>query len=153
MTNTVVRATVAHIEEISTRLGANIQKSTELAEEWKQHISALDSYIKSLSTLPWKKILKYTACLLTIGAFLWKMGALRAILNSLTLSSALSLLPTRKFTTASEMNMPKPYIETTLKVMMETLLTPLAIVTGVGILSIGFGLLKITLWALRKAPI
>lgn len=37
--------------------------------------------------------------------------------------------------------------------MMETLLTPLAIVTGVGILSISFGLLKITLWALRKAPI
>lgn len=153
LTDTVVKVATAHLDEISTRLGANIQKSTELANEWKLHISALDSYIKTLSTLPFKKTLKYTACLLTIGAFLWKMGALRAIPDFL--SSALSLISTPTLSTThvtNSINIPKPNIESTLKVIMETPMTPFAIVTGVGVLTVGLGLLKATLWVLRKAP-
>lgn len=47
---------------------------------------------------------------------------------------------------------PKPSIDTTIRAVMETPLTPLATVTGVGIMTIFAGSLKLALWILRKNP-
>jgi len=51
-----------------------MKKSRELANQWKVHLVALDTYIKSLRGVPWMKALKYSACILAALAFLWKWG-------------------------------------------------------------------------------
>lgn len=152
MTDTVLKSSVAHLDEIGMRIGVQMQKSTELASEWNTHIQSLDKYIKSIAVLPWRKTLTYSACFVGLFAFLWKMGALRKLPDFL--SSVLACAPT--MSTASpvinEVNIPKPDIEYTLKAFMESPLTPLTLVSGVGVLTIGLGSLKLILWVLRKVP-
>jgi hypothetical protein len=89
MTDVVMKSITANVESIADSLGKQVNKSDELAKEWKSNISNLDTFIKGLST--WKRVIGYTACLLTIGAFLWKMGALRAIPNFL--SNMINIVP------------------------------------------------------------
>ena len=79
LTNTFMMSTVSSLNTIKDSLHLQIESNVELGQDWKKHIHVLDEYIKSLKSMPWKKALKYSACILTVGAFLWKMGAMRSI--------------------------------------------------------------------------
>jgi hypothetical protein len=148
-----VKLVTAQIDEIGTRIGKEITKSTELASIWKVHLHAYDEYIKSLSTIPWKKVLIASATLITISAIAWKMISMRAIPNFLGNMISLVPLPVGSLNIPKDVvSVPKPNIETTMRAIMETPLTPLTIAASVGVLSITLGLLKVTLWVLRRAP-
>lgn len=137
-TNLFMQAFVNHLEELATLLNKEITKSADLAKEWKLHIKALDKYIKSLSKLPWKKIIGYSACFFTIIAFLYKMGTLRIIPDFV--SGVINILPTPSIKNITE-DLPKPQTETTLNIIMESPITPLALITGVGVLAIYLGVI------------
>jgi hypothetical protein len=147
-TNLFMQAFINHLEELATRLNKEITKSADLAKEWKLHIKALDEYIKSLSKLPWKKIIGYSACFFTIIAFLYKMGTLRI---PDFFSGVINILPTPSIKNITE-DLPKPQTETTLSIIMESPITPLALITGVGVLAISLTTLKALVWALRTIP-
>lgn len=49
-------------------------------------------------------------------------------------------------------DLPKPQTETTLNIIMESPITPLALITGVGVLAISLTTLKALVWALRTIP-
>lgn len=46
-----IKATVSQLDELSNRLGIQIEKSTELASKWETIKVKLDAYIKSLEGL------------------------------------------------------------------------------------------------------
>lgn len=154
MSDVTMRTFVAHIDEISNQLGKEIKKSTELAVEWQSHIKNVDDYIKSLSNIPWKKILTYSACLLTIGAFLYKMAAWRMIPNFV--SNVISFIPSSVSTATPSANVirevPKPNIENTINTIMQTPLTPITIVTCLGGMTVAMVIVKGLVWVLRKVP-
>jgi hypothetical protein len=149
-----LKVVTANIEELSTRLGKEITKSIELASTWKVHLLAYDEYIKSLLNIPWKKVLIASATLITVTAITWKMISMRAIPNFL--GSMMSLIPMPTIPSMNLSNeassLPKPDFTNTMRAVMETPLTPITIATGVGIFTISLGILKVTLWALRKIP-
>lgn len=146
-----VKTTVEVIDELGTRLGKTINKSDELAKSWNLHLKNYDEYIKSLKKFNWTKAAGWSLGLLIVGGFLWKMGAMRAIPNFA--SGLIKLIPMPEMNTTTIIKeTPKPKIDATITAIMETPLTPLAIITGVGLLSISLGILKATLWVLRKAP-
>lgn len=147
MVNVMMKSFVSQIQELSQHLGKEITKSTELAHQWKQHIHALDKYIESLKQMPWKKVLTYGACLITVTGFLWKMGAARALPDFL--SNVIQFVPK---TVLPEATIPKPNIESTLRTAMETPVTPLTIITAVGAITVTLSILKVTLLVLRKLP-
>lgn len=138
------------MKSITDSLGKQVNKSDELAKEWKSNISNLDTFIKGLSA--WKRVIGYTACLLTIGAFLWKMGALLAIPNFLSnmIRIVPAILPSGGIHPVKEIS--KEGMSNTLHTMMETPLTPLTIVASIGILTLGIGTLKIIAWILQRSP-
>jgi hypothetical protein len=153
LADVIVKTVTCEINEIGERLGKEVKKSNELALEWKQHILALDQYIKSLSGLPWKKLLTYSACTLTVLMFLYKMGIMRMIPNFM--SNVISIIPLPKMDTTSSTpiietvkEMPKPSIRD----LLDTPLTPVGIVTGIGVATVTVGSLKLILWVLRKVP-
>jgi len=79
--------------------------------------------------------------------------SMRAIPNFL--GNMMSVIPLPSGGTIAipkDVPIPKPNIETTIRAVMETPLTPITIAASVGVLSITLGLLKITLWVLRRAP-
>lgn len=82
-------------------------------------------------------------------AFLYKMGTLRMIPDFV--SGVINILPTPSIKNVTE-DMPKPQTKTTLNIIMESPITPLALITGVGILAISLTTLKALVWALRKMP-
>ena len=129
--------------------GHEIQKSKELAESWKEHIIAIDKYIKSLQQWPWKKMVTASICLLAIGGFLYKMAAWRMLPGFA--SNLISLAPTSLLSKPSQ-DIPKPNIEKTFNAFMETPLTPITILTCVGGLTISLGILKTLVWVARKIP-
>jgi len=154
MTDVAMKTFVANIDEIGTLLGKEIKKSTELATAWQSHIKNIDEYIKSLSGMPWKKLLTYSACILTIGAFIYKMAAWRMIPNFL--SNLISIVPNNITTVTPSGNVirdvPKPNIENTVNAIMHTPLTPITIVTCIGGMTIAMAFVKGLVWFLRKAP-
>lgn len=50
LADVIIKSITNQINELSEHTGVQIQKSNELVVEWKNHILALDQYIKSLST-------------------------------------------------------------------------------------------------------
>lgn len=147
-----MKGAVASFEEITDLLGIVIKKDEELVNTWKDIIKKYDDFIISLSDVNWKKIIGYSAGLLLISSFLWKMGAMRAIPNfASSLINFIPAPPTLNVTNIAK-DTPKPQIDTTLQHIMETPITPFAIVTGMGVLSLGLCALRITAWALRKLP-
>lgn len=151
LTNAAYRTFVANVETVSEKLNIEITKSTELAHEWKTHIYALDTYIKSLVGLSWKKTLTYSACIFAILTFLWKMGAYRMIPNFASNILATNIPGAGKSFVQST-DLPAPNIKATINAIMETPLTPIGVVFGVGTISIGFGILHTIAFILRKLP-
>ena len=77
MTDFAYREAVKQIDDVGIALGKEFTKSQELAQNWRDHIHALDKYIKSLQGLPWRRMLSYSACFLLVGTFLWNAGITR----------------------------------------------------------------------------
>jgi hypothetical protein len=103
------------MKSITDSLGKQVNKSDDLAKEWKSNISNLDTFIKGLSA--WKRVIGYTACLLTIGAFLWKMGAIPNFLSNI-ISIVPAILPSGGIHPVKEIS--KEAMSNTLHTMMET---------------------------------
>lgn len=145
LTNVVYKSFVSQMDIINDKLNLEIKKSAELAHDWKVHLIALDSYIKSLESFPWKKALKYSACLLAVMTFLWKIGAYRAIPD---------FVAGHIFKNVSSVQqvVPKPNIENTIQTLTETPITPIGITMGIGTLTIGYGALYAIVFILRKLP-
>lgn len=98
-----------------------------------------------------KKIAGCSAGLILVGTFLWKMGTMQAIPNYA--AGLIKLIPIPEMNTTSIIKeTPKPEIDTTIRAIMETPLTPLTIVTGIGLLSVSQGVLRVTLWVLQRSP-
>lgn len=152
LTDVVFRTFITNINEISDKIGFQINQSIELAQEWVAHIAKLDQYIKSLSS--WKKTLAYSLCLVTIGTFLWRMGALRAIPHFL--SNAISIIPMPTPTITSKVinnvEVPTPNLESTYKAIMETPITPIVLVSSIGAITTVVGIMRVVAWMLRKLP-
>ena len=66
-------------------------------------------------------------------------------------SGLFNILPTPSIQSIGE-DMPKPKGESALHIIMESPITPLALVTGVGVLAISLTALKALVWALRRIP-
>lgn len=64
------REVVKQIDELDIALGKDLTKSQELAHNWRNHIHALDKYIKSLEGFSWRRMLSYSACFLLVGSFI-----------------------------------------------------------------------------------
>jgi len=77
------------------------------------------------------------------------MGTLRMIPDFI--SAVIEILPTPSFQDLKE-DIPKPKVDTALNIIMASPITPLALVTGVGIIAISLTTLKARVWALRKMP-
>jgi hypothetical protein len=150
LTDLAMKSMVASIDTIAESLGKQITKSNELTKAWKAHIANLDTFISKLSS--WKRLLGSAACLITIGLFIWKMGGMRAIPDFLT--NMIGVVPgiVQEATSKTTKETSKEGLNLTIDTIMETPLTPITIVTGVGLLTIGIGMLKIIAWAIRKAP-
>lgn len=89
----------------------------------------------------------WSAGLLFVAGFLWKMGSIKAIPNFA--GFVLNMIPGPSDIARDT---PKPDMDTTLQHIMETPITPFAFVTGMGVLSIGLITLRLTAWALRILP-
>jgi hypothetical protein len=150
LTDVALKSMIASADTILQASGKQVTRSKELTEIWKAHITKLDTYISKLSS--WKRTLGYGACLVTVGLFIWKIGAMRAIPDFLTnmIGIVPSLAQEAGCKTAKETS--KEGFNHTFDTIMETPLTPIAIVTGVGLLTVGIAMLKIVAWALRRAP-
>jgi hypothetical protein len=148
-TDLAMKGIINHIEELGNKTNIKIEKSQELTQLWKDYIHSLDAYIKSKNL---SKYLKWAACITTIGLFVFKMGLARKIpefffsaLSNISIPSAQTM--GNHLQSAGSHVKPN---ESTLNALMETPLTPLMILTGVGGLTITMGILKATLWVLRK---
>lgn len=149
-TDMTVKTITADLEVIDNKFNLQIKKSEELAKEWSTHIKKLDAYIESLKSIPCKKLLTYSAYILTIIGFLWKMGMLRNI-PSFTSSLAGLALDSSKTGIANassgnnvpevSTNISKPSMDS-VKAFMESPITPRAFVMGVGSIAIMLGTLK-----------
>lgn len=159
-----LKTIAGELEVIDEKLNLQINKSEELAQDWNHHIIALDKYIESLKKIPWKKVLSYSACILAIIGFLWKMGMLRSI-PSFGSNVANLLIDAGKFTGKNKISntdlLPPVSIPTTsqslpnmdnFKTFMESPITPIVFVSAVGVIAICLGALKIIVWVLRKTP-
>jgi hypothetical protein len=81
---------------------------------------------------------------------LWKMGAMRSIPNFMT--NMISLMPTPRVSpSALDKDIPLPSTRS-LQAIMESPLTPLTIVTGIGVITISLGVLNLIAWTLRRIP-
>jgi|SRR5271156_691355 len=150
LVDATIKSVSASLDTISNALGTEIKKSDELAKEWKKNINSLDIFIKSLSS--WKKTFGWSVCLLTVLAMLWKMGALRSIPNFLGQLTHIVPDVLSPLTKQSSSDIAKEHVSTTLHTVLDTPLTPLTIVTGVGVLTLGVGLLKTIAWVIQRAP-
>lgn len=152
--DTAYREVVKQVDELGLALGKDLEKSQELADDWRKHIIALDAYIKSLQGLPWRRILSYSACFLLVGAFIWKMGALRVLPDFL--GTAIKLIPTTGMssTTMQETvaELPKPSVTSTINAITESPVAVFGIVIGVSMGVICLGFMKITILALKRLP-
>jgi len=142
-----IKATVSQLDELSNRLGIQIEKSTELASKWETIKVKLDAYIKSLEGVNYKRVFTYTACTMTILYFVYQMGIYRKLPDFLI--SIASHIPLPNFK-GNDVPIPKPSIESTFNKVMDMPLTPLTIVTGVGSIVTMLGILKVSLWIIRK---
>lgn len=158
LTTVLMQSVVNNLEELSEKTNKEIKKSAALTDLWKKQIEALDKFIKSLAETPWAAILKWSACFFIFTGFLYKMGILRmipdfasGIINILPMPSSLN--PTKTVENISEnIKIPNPKIESTFSMLMETPITPLALLTGIGILTVSITTLKVLVWTLRKLP-
>jgi hypothetical protein len=134
-------------EELSTRLGYQIEKSVELTSKWEKLKTDLDNYLKTLDSSKMKKLLTYGACISTVIYFTYQMGLYRK-LPDFALSLA-SHIPLPSFNSSIE-NLPKsipaPSMSNTLHELANIPLTPLTIITGVGVFVTGLAMLRVSLW-------
>jgi hypothetical protein len=142
-----MKLTVSQLDDLSTRLGIQVEKSVELASKWDGIKTKLDVYIKSLDDVNYKRIFKYTACTMAILYFVYQMGIYRKLPDFFI--SIASHIPLPNFK-GSEVPVPKPSIESTFNKVMDIPLTPLTIVTGVGSIVTLLGILKVSMWIIRK---
>lgn len=150
-----VKTISGNLDEVNDRLNLQIKKSEELAKEWTEQIKKLEAYTESLKTIQWKKMLTYSICTLTVLAFLWKMVSLRSIPNFLGNLGGFLLDSSTSgnvsdYNIPSPSNIPKPSMDS-IKLFMESPITPVAFVASVGSVTLVVGTLKLIVWVLRKA--
>ena len=155
LADSVIKTVTANVDAISERLGVQIEKSAELTHQWKTHLLNLDKFIESLNGMQWKKIATWTACSITIAAFLWKMGALRKIPHFL--GSMVDIIPVSGFAKkgtqiVGDANTPVPSLnlENAYSAILDTPLMPVVLVGSITVIGFTLGALKGVLWALRK---
>lgn len=66
ITDVTLKSISTNVESIVNSLGYQINTSDALAKEWKENISTLDSFIKTLKS--WKRTITVGLCLITLGA-------------------------------------------------------------------------------------
>jgi hypothetical protein len=142
-----LKVTVIQLDVISTKIGINIEKSQELTTKWENIKVKLDAYIKSLDGVNYKKAFTYLGCTAAIIYFTYQMVIYRKL--PVLMLSITSNIPMPNFS-GKDMPVPKPSIESTFNKIMEVSLTPLTIVTGVGSIVTIMGILRASLWILRK---
>lgn len=142
-----IKLTVEQLDNISTRLGIQIEKNAELATKWETIKVKLDNYIKSLEGVNYKKAFTYVGCGIAIAYFVYQMGIYRKLPDFLISIASHIPLPNLK---GNDVPVPKPTIESTLNNVMDAPLTPLTIVTGIGSIVTLLGIVKISLWVIRK---
>ncbi len=105
--------------------------------------------------MSWVNFFKVSATVLTIGVFLWKMGALRSVpylASNLITAVPMPKLDISKLGNVTPSSVPLPKPETTIQTLMETPLTPFGFVAFTGTLTLAVGSLKVLAWILRKSP-
>jgi len=131
------REVVKQVDELDIALGKDLTKSQELAHNWRNHIHALDKYIKSLEGFSWRRMLSYSACFLLVGTFIWKMGTFRVLPDFwgtvIKLISTTGISSTTMHETASEL--PKPSVTSTIIAIAESPVAIFGIVAGVKVFS------------------
>jgi hypothetical protein len=150
LTDVAMKSLIASAATIAQAWGKQIPRCNVLTEIWKAHITKLDTYISKLSS--WKRTIGYGACLVTVGLFIWKMGAMRAIPDFLT--NMIGIVPSLAQEAGSKTakDTSKEGLNQIFETIMETPLTFITIVTGVGLFTVGIAVLKVVAWALRRGP-
>lgn len=147
-----VMVTTAALDQLVEKGNLNIQRSEGLAVMWRDHLKQWDEFVKSLKGVPWKKVIGYSACIMTVLGFFWKMGTLRGIPNFLSntvISSASGAISQGASSSLNTAQIPKPE-SLNFKDIMDSPLTPMAMVTIVGGFTITLGAIKAILWTLNK---
>lgn len=123
-----------------------------MTKYWSRLKVRIQEIINTLNTNKRNRVITISVCLFGFGLMLWKMGAFRAIPNFM--SNMISLMPIPTPSVPSNgfhgvgKDIPLPSTKS-FQAVMESPLTPLTIVTGVGIVTIGLGALKVIAWTLR----
>jgi hypothetical protein len=143
-----IKAAVIELERIGNSLGIQMEKSAELASKWEGIKNKLDIYIKSLQEVSYRKVLTYTAGSIAIVYFIYQCSLYRKLPDFLI--SIASHIPLPNIKGSSEIPVPKPTVESTIDKIANIPLTPLGIITGVGFIVTGLGILRATVWVIRK---
>lgn len=152
---TVITSVSTSVLEIADKMNIEVKQSQELAQELKKDVKELDTWLNSLPKMSWVNFFKVSATVLTIGAFLWKMGALRSVpylASNLITAVPMPKLDISKLGNVTPSSVPLPKPETTIQTLMETPLTPFGLVAFTGTLTLAVGSLKVLAWVLRKTP-
>jgi hypothetical protein len=123
-----------------------LEKSTELASKWEGIKNKLDIYIKSLQEVSYRKVLTYTAGTLAVLYFVYQCSLYRKLPDFLI--SIASHIPLPNIKGSSEIPVPKPTVEGTLDKLSNMPLTPLGIVTGVGLVVTSLTIIRVALFLL-----
>jgi hypothetical protein len=142
-----IKAAVIELERIGNSLGIQMEKSAELASKWENIKNKLDLYIKSLQEVSYKKVFTYVAGTIAIVYFIYQCSIYRKLPDFLISIASHIPLPSIR---DSGVPVPKPSVESTIDKISNIPLTPLGIITGVGFIVTGLGILRATVWVIRK---
>jgi hypothetical protein len=145
-TDIIMKSTIASLDQLGKRLDKDITKSHSLAVEWKSHINKLDSLIKNMGS--YQKYVAWGACIMTTFFFLYKCGKLRAIPDFL--SNMINITPNIIQDSHISYSDIKP--EKIMHTLMETPLTPITLVSSIGVITISLLTLKTIVWVLQRTP-
>ena len=158
-TDSILRGIVTNLTVCGDRLNMEIEKLENLRIQWQESIAKSDKLMDDFNQVTqsfWKKKwFTVSVSTITIAFFLFQMYKYKALPNfvGLVIDAGSSI-----FTSATKDNvpdiatMPKPSLQNTIKVIAETPLAPLTILTGVGLFTISLGALRFATFILKKMP-
>jgi len=144
-----IKAPVNQLDSISSNLGIQLEKSAQLASKWESIKSKLDVYIKSLQGISYKKVFTYTAGTIAVLYLVYQCSIYRKLPDFLISIASHIPLPSVR-SSEIRVSILIPTVENTLNNLTNMPITPLGIVTGVGIIVTSLTIIKATLWIICK---
>lgn len=159
ITDRILKGIVANLQVCNERLNLNLSQSEALRTEWEDLNKKNDKLMNDFNNLTkpfWKrKWFTISASTITLAFFLFQMYKFKALPNFIGMAVDIgsSLFQSTAEESKKEItNLPISNIQNTIKIIAETPVAPLTILTGVGIFTVSLGVLRLATFILRKIP-